>query len=389
MAANHHEHFYLWFHYDALKTAYSETYGLSLKDWTENYYATNKSAISPNVVTFLSGPNQLHTRSFFQFTDKGSLDTEHYRFVEAVRKNLFKSLLKQDRKHFDRFLELAIQETLKQLPIADKSYVELSTSATFFKNHAPQIYRNFMEQGAKVNVLYSYPRKKLLNDSEKKFQNKLHLVSNMTGREYSGGIDLSGSLDGAIKDLSLKEIVLLENRLMQIFESLSSAGAEIFKIHAFETESRRGFYRALWSFLDSLSLQSEPLETKMQIRFGHFATLSEGQIFQLFLINNALMRLNMEITFDYAYRSNHLLTNVTNSDLLKKLALLRSYGFKIYLGSDGGGILGESARYHSQLKSITKTARRLSSKLDRLYVHNFVEQKKQRYQKLRCELMFQ
>ena len=276
-------------------------------------------------------------RSFFDLSESNGNALEKYLAIAQVRNRLFEL-------HPDSFLD-SMKSYLSHATRSDLLKTGFSIPKYMAKKELlSTLQEMYRAKGAQVNFYVSVPRS-WLTQSDFSLEDELFKISRPGFREgWIQGIDIAGSV--VENEASYKNPKKIEKTLKKNIEKLfheSQQNSMPIRVHAFEAGREGVFYDAFWQSLDSCR------ETECfarQLRIGHIQALEKSDI-QRF----AKLKDKMQIVFEANIESNLQVQKASEiQKLVQTIEDLHQEGFRVVLGSDGLGVLGEDASFEGTLR---------------------------------------
>lgn len=165
-------------------------------------------------------------------------------------------------------------------------------------------------------------------------------IKRVDGDHGIDGLDITSSLFEDNQEFEMDKMKKVKAELLvNLFNFMSETQQEL-RIHAFEAANTGPFYDILKQTLQN---HSQPI----RIRIGHINHVTSEWL------DVMAKNRNLNIRFDVNGASNFWLHSTPTSEILRKIRMIHSYGFKTNLGSDGRGILPGSS-YLEQLGTLRK-----------------------------------
>ncbi|GEM_PF-2590127 len=228
---------------------------------------------------------------------------------------LYRHYFETDHQQNWKEMHISIPEVFLHDPVHQWRYSTFTEIATHYK--------------AKVKTFVSVRRDKIKN-----------AIKRLDGDHGIDGLDITSSLFEDNQEFEMDKMKKVKAELLvNLFNFMSETQQEL-RIHAFEAANTGPFYDILKQTLQN---HSQPI----RIRIGHINHVTSEWL------DVMAKNRNLNIRFDVNGASNFWLHSTPTSEILRKIRMIHSYGFKTNLGSDGRGILPGSS-YLEQLGTLRK-----------------------------------
>lgn len=237
-----------------------------------------------------------------------SLSSEH-----LIR--LYRHYFEADQYQNWKEMHISIPEVFLHDPVHQWRYSTFTAMAMHYK--------------AKVKTFVSVRRDKIKS-----------AIKRLEGDHGIDGLDITSSLFEDNQEFEMDKMKKVKAELLTNLLDFMSETKQELRIHAFEAANTGPFY-------DILKFALENHRRPVRLRIGHINHITPEWL-DLMAKNK-----NLDIRFDVNGASNFWLHSTPVAEVLKKIRMIHSYGFKTNLGSDGRGILPGSS-YLEQLGTLRK-----------------------------------
>lgn len=228
---------------------------------------------------------------------------------------LYRHYFETDHRQNWKEIHISIPEVFLHDPVHQWRYSTFIAMATHYK--------------AKIKTFVSVRRDKIKS-----------AIKRLDGNHGIEGLDITSSIFEDNQEFEMNKMKKVTAELLINLLNYMSETQQELRIHAFEAANTGTFYDILKQALEN---HSRPV----RIRIGHINHVTPDWL-DLMVKNK-----NLNIRFDVNGASNFWLHSTPAAEILKKIRMIHSYGFKTNLGSDGRGILPGSS-YLEQLGTLRK-----------------------------------